>query len=184
MPKTLPSAPAFNLAEDLLECLSHLEPADSTKTFGFFDTQKNPPNPGICLKHGGPIGLPLSDGDAKVFRAATRQEPLIDNLEASLGQTVWVILASEFLIQNPAWEPFLRDIVKKVSAGLGVDSTGKGVSAELLSLSLHEDELLDAPHHELAITSNTCVACAYYLQIRHKSSQPPKIWHACHHSAI
>jgi hypothetical protein len=66
LPRTTPSPPSIDLPTDLLECLSHLEPADSSKIFALFETQKNPPNPGICLGNGGPIGLPLSDGDANV----------------------------------------------------------------------------------------------------------------------
>lgn len=56
---------SINLAEDLFGCLSHLEPSDGTKAFALFETQTNPINPGICLKNGGAIGLPLSEGDAK-----------------------------------------------------------------------------------------------------------------------
>ena len=128
------AAPTINLAPDLLECLTHLEPADSSKAFALFKTQTDPPNPGICLKNGGSIGLPLSDGDAQVFRAASHPA----SLEEDPAAATWIVLASELEIQNPAWAPFLQGIVTKVSAGLGVDSTGKGVSAELVSLTLHD----------------------------------------------
>jgi hypothetical protein len=148
MSKGLLSTPTFNLPEDLLECLSHLEPADSSKAFALFGKQKNPPNPGLCLKNGGPIGLPLSDGDAEVFRTASHPSPLNKDPEAFVGQTAWVLPAREFEIQNPAWEPFLRDIVTKVSAGLGVDSTGKGVSTELLNLSLYDEGPLSMASRE------------------------------------
>src|SRR3954468_1609703 len=99
-----------DLAEEFLECLSHLEPADTTKPFALFQAQKNPPNPGICLKNGGIIGLPLSDGNAAVFRAAATSQKLEQE-----GPTGWVIPASEFELQNPAWTPFLQEIVLKVS---------------------------------------------------------------------
>jgi hypothetical protein len=134
MAGTIAAAPSIDLAADLLECLSHLEPADSTKAFALFETQHNPPNPGICLRNGGSIGLPLSDGDAQVFRAASYPA----SLERDPAVYTWIIPAGEFEIQNPAWGPFLQGVVTKVSAGLGVDSTGKGVSAELFSLSLHD----------------------------------------------
>jgi hypothetical protein len=127
---------SVNLPEDLLECLSHLDLAESTNTFALFKTQKNPPNPGICFKNGGAIGLPLSDGDAKVLRAASHLPPPEKTLESSAGRTIWVVPADEFEIKNPAWEPFLQEVIEKVSAGLVVDSTGKGVSAELTNLSL------------------------------------------------
>ena len=139
--RTVPLTPSLNLRGDLLECLSHLEPTDWTKAFALFETQKNPPNPGLCLKNGGQIGLPLSDGDAKVFKAATQPSPLKKVPGASAVDAVWLIPAREFEIQNPAWEPFLQGILTKVSAGLGVNSTGKGVSAELVSLSLQDQDL-------------------------------------------
>lgn len=133
-----PSVLSFNLSEDLLECLSHLEPADSTKAFALFEVKKDPPNPGICLKNGGPIGLPISEGDAKVFRAASYSSSLEKTQEVSISETVWVVPSDECEIKNPAWQPFLQDVVKKVSAGLCVDSTGKGVSAELFNISLYD----------------------------------------------
>ena len=129
-----PAAPAIDLSPDLLECLTHLEPADSSKAFALFETQKNPPNPGICLKNGGPIGLPLSEGDGRVLRAASYPASLGEDPAAS----TWIVPAGEVEIQNPAWVPFLQGIITKVSAGLGVDSTGKGVSAELISLVLQD----------------------------------------------
>jgi hypothetical protein len=134
MAGTIKAAPSIDLAADLLECLSHLEPADSTKAFALFEALPNPPNPGIYLRNGGSIGLPLSDGDAQVFRTASYPVSLENDPPAS----TWVVPAGEFEIQNPAWRPFLRGVVTKVSAGLGVDSTGKGVLAELFSLSLHD----------------------------------------------
>jgi hypothetical protein len=133
------SALEVNLFEDLLECLSHLEPSDSTKAFAVFDREKNPPNPGIYLNKSGSIGLPLSDGDAKVLRAASHTSLVEKDPAESGGETVWVVPAGEFEIHNPAWAPFLQGIIAKVSAGLGVNSTGKGISAELFSLSLYDE---------------------------------------------
>lgn len=132
------SAPKVDLAEDLLECLSHLEPTDSPKAFALFNTEKNPPNPSIFLKNGGSIGLPLSDGDAKVLRASCQQSSVKKDPEETGGE-IWVLPTGEFEIRNPAWGPFLQNIIMKLSAGLGVDSTGKGVSAELFSLSLFDE---------------------------------------------
>ena len=133
--------PPIDLAPDILECLTHLEPADSSKAFALFETQTNPPNPGICLKNGGPIGLPLSDGDAQVFRAASFPVSLEEDPAAS----TWLVPASELEIQNPAWAPFLQGIVTNASVGLGVDSTGKGVSAELVNLALHDAGSISKP---------------------------------------
>ena len=145
MSRTTSAAPSIDLAVDLLGCLSHLEPADSSKAFALFETQNNPPNPGICLKNGGPIGLPLSDGDARVFKAASHPSSPEEDPAASVSESVWMIPADEFEIQNPAWELFLQSIVTKASAGLGVDSTGKVVSAELSNLSLHDAAPMSMP---------------------------------------
>lgn len=125
---------SINLAEDLLECLSHLEPSDRTKVFALFETQTNPVNPGICLKNGGAIGLPLSKGDAKVLKAAANHS----SVQSSSVDSTWILPADDFEIQNPAWGSFLQSVVTKVSAGLGVDSTGKSVSVELDHLSLRD----------------------------------------------
>jgi len=137
--------PSINLPEDLLKCLSHLDLAESTNTFALFEPQKNPPNPGIYLKNGGAIGLPLSDGDAKVLRAASHLPPPEKILDSSLDRTIWVVPADEFEIKNPAWESFLQNIIEEVSAGLAVDSTGKGVSAELSHLSLYDEGTSSMP---------------------------------------
>lgn len=125
---------SINLAEDLLECLSHLEPSDRTKVFALFETETNPTNPGICLKNGGAIGLPLSEGDAKVLKAAANHS----SVQSSPGDCTWILPADDFEIQNPAWALFLQSVVTKVSAGLGVDSTGKSVSVGLDHLSLRD----------------------------------------------
>jgi hypothetical protein len=46
------------LREDLVECFKSIQ---SPGTFALFESIKNPPNPGLYLKNGGVIGLPLSD---------------------------------------------------------------------------------------------------------------------------
>ncbi len=56
-----------------------------------------------------------------------------------------MVPADEFEIKNPAWEPFLQEVIEKVSAGLAVDSTGKGVSAELSNLSLYDEGASSMP---------------------------------------
>lgn len=65
------STPTIDLAENLLKCLTNLEPAESKKAFAISDVQLSPPNSGICLndplKH---IEPPLSERDATAFREA------------------------------------------------------------------------------------------------------------------
>lgn len=100
-------APTLSLTEDLLECLKHLEPADSTKPYALFETEKNPPNPGLCLRNGGAIGLSLSDGDAEILRKACRLSLLDKNGQAPVNET-FSLPASEFELKNPAWATFVQ----------------------------------------------------------------------------
>lgn len=126
-----------NLAEDFLECLSHFEPSDRPQVFALFETHTNPTNPtnpGIYLKNGGGIGLLLSDGDAKVLRTAANRS----SVQSSSGDCTCILPPDDFEIQNPAWELFLQGVATKVSAGLGVDSTGNCVSVELDHLSIRD----------------------------------------------
>lgn len=123
---------SIDLAEDLLECLSHLDPSDRAKVFALLEIQTNPTNPGICLQKWRGNWLVLSEGDAKVIKAAANRS----SFQSSPGDCTWTLPADDFEIQNPAWEWFLESVVKKVSAGLGVDSSGKGVSVKLDHLSL------------------------------------------------
>ncbi|KAF4631480.1 hypothetical protein G7Y89_g6651 [Cudoniella acicularis] len=60
------------IRDGLDECLSKIE---SSGTFALFVLPDNPPNPGLYLKNGGTIGLPLSDRDAQAIVAASHAAP-------------------------------------------------------------------------------------------------------------
>jgi hypothetical protein len=60
------------LRAELEECLSDIQ---SSGSFAVFGRLNNPPNPGLYLKKGGPISLPLSDRDAEVIIAASHAAP-------------------------------------------------------------------------------------------------------------
>jgi hypothetical protein len=60
----------------------------------------------------------------------------------------WEISPSDFELRNPAWEPFLQSIVTEAAMGLGVDATGKGVSAELYKMLLYDKGSMFKPHQE------------------------------------
>jgi hypothetical protein len=55
---------------------------------------------------------------------------------------------SDFGIINPAWKAFLDSIVAEVSAGLGVDATRDGVSAELYKKLLYDKGPIFKQHQE------------------------------------
>jgi hypothetical protein len=144
----LESSTRAELCEDLNECLSNVQ---SDGSFALFEHLSNPPNPGICLKNGELIGLPLSNRDAQIIVAASHAAPFGKGEETLVDSSVrktWELSAGDFQIRNPAWKPFLESIVAKVSAGLGVDATGKGVSAELYKMLLYDEGAMFKPHQE------------------------------------
>ncbi|KAH6692885.1 hypothetical protein BKA61DRAFT_742360 [Leptodontidium sp. MPI-SDFR-AT-0119] len=149
-----------DLREGLLECLSNIEPSGSSKPFAVFDTLSNPVNPGISFIAGpklGLIGLPLSDGDAEVVKAAGIPLPALSkgngDSEELTPPNIWEVSANMLELRNPAWKPFLQGIVKNIAAGLGVDSTGTAVSAQLFKLSLHDDGAMLEPVQDSYQTS-------------------------------
>lgn len=136
------------LKEGLDECLRNIEGDGS---FALFEPLNNPPNPGIYLNEGGLVGLPLSDRDAEAIIAASHQAPFGKGEETLVDTTVrktWEVSPGHFELKNPAWQPFVKTIVAKVSAGLGVDATGNGVSAELYKMLLYDEGALFKPHQE------------------------------------
>ncbi|KAH7327404.1 hypothetical protein BKA65DRAFT_597938 [Rhexocercosporidium sp. MPI-PUGE-AT-0058] len=153
---------APNLREGLLECLSNIEPSGSSQPFAVFDTLQNPINPGVSFT-GGPklgfIGLPLSDGDAEVVRAAgiplsaTGKSNDDGGVLTSTPPGIWEVPANMFELRNPAWAPFLQGIVNEVAAGLGVDATGTAVSARLSKLCLYDEGAMLEPLQDSRQTS-------------------------------
>ena len=121
---------AHELRAALDECLTNVR---SSGSFAVFERLSNPVNPGLYLKDYGSIGLPLSNGDAKVIISASHPSPFgkgSDTIVDSSVRKSWELSPSDFKIRNPAWQNFLQSIVVKVSGGLGVDSTGNEVSAQ------------------------------------------------------
>lgn len=156
-----PAAP--DLREGLLECLSNIEPSDSSKPFAISNALLNPINPGIVFTDGfnsGSIDLPLSDRDAEVIRAVGTPLPVLTNVKigdvnSEAGTTppepelnIWDVPASMFELRNPAWNGFLKGVVKDVAKGLGVDAMGNAVSARLCKMSMFEEGAMVEPGRE------------------------------------
>jgi hypothetical protein len=152
-----PSSPESNgcvkpdrntLIKDLEECLANVQTDGS---FALFEALNNAPNPGLCLKNTSIIGLPLSDHDAQAIVSASHEAPFGKGEETIVDTSVrktWEVSPGEFELKNPAWQPYIESIVAKVSTGLGVDTAGKGVAAELYKLLLYEKGAMFKPHQE------------------------------------
>jgi hypothetical protein len=147
-PDARSTAAAEALRADLDRCLSSIRTSDS---FTLFETLSHPVNPGLCLKNGGPIGLPLTERDARVIIAAGRRVPSEKGEQTPVNEQVrrpWELLDSEFETKNPAWEPFLQSIVRDVCTGLGVDAAGNGIQAKLCKMLLYDPGSAFEPHQE------------------------------------
>jgi hypothetical protein len=122
-----------------------------SRNFAFFEGFDLAPDPGIHLNNGGIIGLPLSDRDAQSIVRASQKAPFGKGERTIVDDSVrktWQMSPSDFSITNPTWQGFLESIVAKVSAGLGVNATGKGVTAQLYKLLLYDKGAMFKPHQE------------------------------------
>jgi uncharacterized ferredoxin-like protein len=136
------------LRAELEECLSDIQ---SSGSFAVFGRLKNPPNPGLYLKKGGPISLPLSDRDAEVIIAASHAAPFGKGEETIVDTSVrktWEISPTDFEIRNKSWEQFLGSVVAMASTGLGIHAAGMGISAELYKMLLYDKGAMFKPHQE------------------------------------
>lgn len=138
----------WQIRRELTECLTNVQVLSS---FALFEQMPNPPNPGLDMKNGGLVGLPLSDRDAQVIVAASHAAPFGKGEHTIVDESVrktWEVSPTDFSITNPAWDDFLQLIVKRVTKGLGVSSNGLGVSAELYKMLLYEEGAMFKPHQE------------------------------------
>jgi hypothetical protein len=136
------------LRAELEECLSDIQ---SSGSFAVFGRLKNPPNPGLYLKKGGPISLPLSDRDAEVIIAASHAAPFGKGEETIVDTSVrktWEISPTDFEIRNKSWEQFLGSVVAMASTGLGIHAAGMGISAELYKMLLYDKGAMFKSHQE------------------------------------
>lgn len=163
---------AFNdeevLRTELDQCLRAIE---SEGSFALFEQLENPPNPGLYLKDGGLIGLPLDDHGAGLITKASHAAPFGKGEETIVDTAVrktWELSPQDFQLQNPAWNNFVQSIVVKVSKGLGVDPAGNGVSAELYKMLLYDEGAMFKPHQEYVLSSKSWIHCSATFTARRK----------------
>ncbi|RDL31044.1 uncharacterized protein BP5553_09833 [Venustampulla echinocandica] len=136
------------LKDEISQCLSSVKGAS---TFALFETLSGSPNPGLYLKNGGVVGLPLSDRDAEAIIAASHEAPFGKGEQTVVDKSVrktWELSPPDFELRNPAWGRFIESIVAKVSAGLGVDEADKEVSAQLYKMLLYDEGAMFKPHQD------------------------------------
>ena len=119
----------------LLECLNNVPSAGS---FVCFKTVQCAVNPGIYVKDVGLVGLPLTGRDARILMGHCHQSPFGRGTETIIDTSVrktWELDTDQFELRNPAWAPFLQDIVAHVAKELGTDTD---VQADLYKILLYE----------------------------------------------
>lgn len=112
--------------------------------FGFHEVLQDPPNPGLNIEGFGKIGFPLSKHDIQRIIEASHQADV--NIEDSWEKIsrpttkVWEIPASHWTIENPSWQTFLKSLLARTNAGLGIRTGDDAIrlEAERVSLILYE----------------------------------------------
>ena len=94
------------------------------------------------------VGLQLADREAKILIGHSPQSPFGRGSETIIDTSVrktWELNTDQFELRNPAWPPFLQELVAFVAKKLG---TGTDVQAELYKMLLYESGGYFQPHSE------------------------------------
>jgi hypothetical protein len=105
--------------------------------------------PGLTVEGMGPIGLPLTSGQAEELKRHCHQAPYGKG-EKTLVDTnvrrVWELKPEHFTLTNPDWEGFLKTAVRKVQEELGLGS--QKLESHLYDLLLYEPGSFFLPHRD------------------------------------
>ncbi len=107
------------------------------------------PLPGLEVAGLGPIGLPLSAGQATELKKRCRQAPYGKGeqtvVDASVRR-VWQVEPAQFALTNPDWPAFVAATVATVQRELGLD--GQELHSHLYTLLLYEPGSFFLPHRD------------------------------------
>src|SRR5690349_10409768 len=95
--------------------------------------------PGLEVDGLGPIGLPLTAGQAKALIRQGEQAPHGKGEKTVLDtkvRRVWRLKPDHFRLANPEWKGFVEQTVARVQAELGLE--GQKVESHLYDLLLYE----------------------------------------------
>lgn len=129
--------------------------------FAFNRTYPEAPNPTLYLEGLGHVGLPLSTRDASAIKSKAKQAPFGMGERTVIDKSVrdtWEMDATQVpnphfgngnayrstrktrqvRFDNPAWDTFLKGVVKEVCAALGVDFAESKPRCDLYKLLLYE----------------------------------------------
>lgn len=155
-----------DLQRQLRDCLNNVPSAGS---FACFGVEPKAVNPGIYVKDVGVVGLPLAEREARIRIGHSHQSPFGRGSETIIDTSVrktWELNTDQFELRNPAWPPFLQELVAVVAKKLGTDTD---VQAELYKMLLYESGGYFKPHSEYSrdrFSRNVQVPADESLQFR------------------
>jgi len=127
--------------------------------------------PGIVLKNGDDLALPLNSAQAGMLRQLAEPAPYGMGAETRLDESVrkcWQIDASELCWTSKKWHSMLESLVEKIATELGVE--GK-VSAEPYKLLLYEKGGFFLPHRDTEKTPGMFGSLIISLPARHSGGE-------------
>jgi hypothetical protein len=105
--------------------------------------------PGLEVEGLGPVGLPLTAGQARELKALCEQAPYGKGEETVVDTSVrrvWRLKSERFSLTNPDWADFLRKTVRQVQKGLGLER--QKLDSHLYELLLYEEGSFFLPHRD------------------------------------
>jgi hypothetical protein len=105
--------------------------------------------PGLEVEGFGPIGLPLVPRQAQELIQHCEQAPYGKGEETRVDtdvRRVWHLKPERFALTNPDWEPFLKQTLRQVREGLGLEK--QKLESHLYDLLLYEPGSFFLPHKD------------------------------------
>jgi 2-oxoglutarate-Fe(II)-dependent oxygenase superfamily protein len=124
--------------------------------------------PGLEVEGAGPIGLPVSDEEARRLIGVADQAPYGRGTETIVDtdvRRVWQIEPSRFVLRNPGWEAQVEEIVTAVRQRFAIDAK---VRHELYKLLVYETGSFFAPHRDTEKTPGMFATLVVCLPSRHE----------------
>jgi hypothetical protein len=105
--------------------------------------------PGLEVEGLGPVGLPLTSGQANELKKLCEQAPYGKGEETVVDTSVrrvWLLKPDRFALKGPDWGPFLQQTVRKVQQELGLER--QKLESHLYDLLLYEPGSFFLPHRD------------------------------------
>lgn len=109
---------------------------------------ESPVLPGLVMKAGAPIGMPISAADARKLIAGASQAPYgrgEDTIVDTSVRRVWQLEPKQVSLRNSSWKPFVEGIVDNVRKELSIRQK---VEFSFYKLLVYEKGSFFAPHRD------------------------------------